>query len=454
MVKPRHRVHRASYIGAIAVTNLYFDEGFSMPTCSRPALFALALGIAFAATPSSAAEPELNSFFFEPSSVSTSHFGPAVASDAAGNFVMAWLASDGVNRAQEIRAYLFNAAGEVLRGPLPVSVRAPGNLSAPVVARTPSGFWVVAWVRTVEGTPRRYFLEMRRYRPLGLPSGPPLQVNADPTVPVQSPALAIDREGRVAVAWDSFRSQHPEGSIWLRRYGPLGRALGPEQPVAVSSGNSVSNPALAYDQDGALLIAWRVFSGLNEIHVAAGLLPRPGDPVVPPFLVDEISSGFQTQPRLIADPRGGFMVLWDNCLRPSADGDNGSCSVRARRLNARAEVDSPELQLTPEDGRAIHGLAASFAHDGTLALSWDSAPSASSPPVQERPDLRVRLFDGNGEPLTDGATLGGEDWRGNPTLSRTRDGFALFFEEHGSSPDGLFGTLVLKLETEDEVAGF
>ncbi len=388
--------------------------------------------------------PEIVDFFVQPSSGNLTHLSPALAADSAGNFVLAWLATEGVDRPQGIVASLFDKNGVKLRGPLPVSAGLAGNFYPPVVARAAGGAWVVAWVRVEFGPPSRYYLEMRRFRPGGLPAGPVVRVNSDPSILAQSPALAIDALGRVAVAWESHRPPFTGGSIQLRRYGPFGRAIGPEQPVTVSSGNFVSNPALAFGTDGALLITWRRWELPGDIHVVAGLLPRPSDPVVPPSQVSEEASHFGTVPRLAADPRGGFLVVWENCERPTQDGQPGPCTVRAKRLGPRAEIESSELHLSDVDGREVFSLALALDRRGTLAAAWTSAGITGTP--DDNFQVKLQLFGEDGTAASEPATFDAEDALWLPTLAAAGDAFALVYEETGIGPDGLIGKLARTVE--------
>ncbi len=87
------------------------------------------------------------------------------------------------------------------------------------------------------------------------------QEGADWSAPMQvstqkgncwAPAIAAGKDGRVAIAWDTY--DKGDYDVWLREFDAAGKA-GAARPVA-NSPDYEARPALTYDRNGALWVAW------------------------------------------------------------------------------------------------------------------------------------------------------------------------------------------------------
>jgi hypothetical protein len=109
---------------------------------------------------------------------------------------------------------------------------------------------------------------------------PPVAVNRDPLDldwgPDARPKIAIDRDGRVFVAFARFKDQKFNGQVLYSRSTDGGRSFAPPAPITANSA-SQRFETLALDADGSLFAAWLdkrdgvAAAERNEKYVGAGL---------------------------------------------------------------------------------------------------------------------------------------------------------------------------------------
>src|SRR5439155_1085577 len=124
-------------------------------------------------------------------------FYPSVACDAEGNFVVAWENRSGVGWG--IYARRYNAAGVAQGGEFPVKKSTTAGDQHPSVASDADGDFVVAWgSRDQDGF--GYGVYAQRYDSADVPQGGEFRVNT--TTAGFYPSVASDAEGDVVVAWE------------------------------------------------------------------------------------------------------------------------------------------------------------------------------------------------------------------------------------------------------------
>jgi hypothetical protein len=201
-------------------------------------------------------------------------------------------------------------------------------------------------------------------------------------------ALTITPQG-LLVVWNSYYSSTGRSyDIMARRLDPNGTPVGGETQVnRISEGNQ-SEPAVAANGEGRLVIAWQG-PGADQEDVYVSLGDCNDTAYSDTIAVDDDPNGRQLHPRVALDANGAFFVVWEN--RVSA-GNKDICSVRGRRFDSSGSPLGPSLLL---DGGAGDARYPDIAMDGqgNFVVAW----------LRDRTSKNVfaRLFDPNGEARTE-----------------------------------------------------
>jgi hypothetical protein len=218
-----------------------------------------------------------------------------LAVDPFGNAVVVWQAFDGVN--YRIQARRRTAAGNLS------SVRtlsASGqDAEAPQVAVDGDGNAVVVWIRS-DGSDER--VQARRRTAGGSLSA--VQTLSHAGQQAARPQVGMDRAGNAVVVWE--RSDGANLRVQLRRRTASG-GLSAVQTLT-PSGENAYEARLAVDRDGAAVVVWERYNGVdNRIQVrrrtAAGGLST----------VKNLSAAGQNafNAQVAVDPNGNAVVAWE-----------------------------------------------------------------------------------------------------------------------------------------------
>lgn len=187
------------------------------------------------------------------------HGRPAIASrpHAAipGEFVVAWHSYSDSQGSYDVFAQRFDADGL----PMGEAFQAhEGTLSAqrdPVVAMNGDGAFVVVWSDFAVQS-ATFDILARGFDAGGVPSGPSFQVSSDQASSSDSPAVAADETGDFVVAWRSRHLEGPEDEILARRVSAQGRTLGSELRINTHTTGNQHSPTIAGDLQGRVIVAW------------------------------------------------------------------------------------------------------------------------------------------------------------------------------------------------------
>ena len=137
---------------------------------------------------------------------------PAVASDAAGNFVVVWRGGGQDGSGAGIFGQRFDAAGARAGSEFQVNSYTTFDQYSPAVASDDGGNFLVVWKRFANlGSEANIFGQ--RFEAAGAPAGGEFQINSSTSGYPHGPAAAADGLGNFIVAW-----QNEE--VVARRFGP------------------------------------------------------------------------------------------------------------------------------------------------------------------------------------------------------------------------------------------
>jgi hypothetical protein len=186
------------------------------------------------------------------------------------------------------------------------------------VAALPADGFVVAWESEDQDAPGSVGVYAQRYDAAG-PVGTEFRVNGATAGDQFSASVAADSRGAFTVAWAG-----PDAGgfgIWRQRYDPAGAPLGGEMAINTFTTGTQTTPVIATDANGNLNLAW-ISSGQdgNSLAVAGNRLDCDGQVLGPDFVANTFTIGAQSQPS-VASSSGDFVVAWTSAAQDgSGDG--------------------------------------------------------------------------------------------------------------------------------------
>jgi len=236
---------------------------------------------------------------------------PAVASDASGNFVVAWesLAQDGSDFG--VFGQRFASSGAPLGSEFRVNTYTPNTQDDESVASDSSGNFVVVWrSRFQDGSDFGVFGQ--RFASSGVPLGSEFRVNTYTSNYQTYPSVAADGSGNFVVAWVSFPGQDGDGlGVFGQRYASSGAPTGPEFRVNTFTTQNQYSPSVASDSSGNFVVAWvSPIPGFSNRDIFGQRFASSGTPLGPEFRVNTYTTFVQYKPTVASDAAGNFVVVW------------------------------------------------------------------------------------------------------------------------------------------------
>ena len=133
---------------------------------------------------------------------------PSVATDAAGNFIIAWESYGQDGSSDGIYAQRYSAAGTPVGTEFRVNNYTTSNQNLASVAMDDLGRFVIAWSGYSQDG-NGYGVFAQAFNSDGTPSGPEFSVNTYTDSSQYYPSIAMDARGGFVVAW---RSENQDGS--------------------------------------------------------------------------------------------------------------------------------------------------------------------------------------------------------------------------------------------------
>lgn len=258
---------------------------------------------------------------------------PAVASGALGNFVVVW---DSYQLDEiDVFAQIYDADGDPVGGEFQANAQTTGTQSHPAVATDAAGNFVVAW-QDSDGSSVGVFA--RRFDSMGSPVGTEFQVNTYTTFSQAYPAIAGDASGGFVVVWQSSHQDGSESGVFGQRFDAAGQPAGVEFQVNTYTASHQRYPAVAMTDSGRFVVAW---DSAYQDGWAGGIFAQAfdvsADAVGDEFAVNSHTTGGQQAPAVAADRAGTFVATWESSSPdPAYDG------IRGQLIGISAFVDGFE----------------------------------------------------------------------------------------------------------------
>jgi hypothetical protein len=311
---------------------------------------------------------------------------PAMAWEPAGNYVIGWqqqsVATGGLDIwAQQFKADPSSPSGATALGP---AFLVSGQSTAfcrqsPAVAADAAGDFVVVWTSNEQsgGTTGVY---AQLYNSGGLAVGSLLHVNTTTAGNAQAPAVAMASDGRFLVAWQSDSADGNSWGIVARAFAANGSAVSGEILVNVTTAGAQHSPTAAWLPASAAAteryqVVWESQNqdgaGAGASGVVGRSLDGAGNPLGGELAINTPGSGAHAHPRLASDPSGNFTVAWENV---SAAGS----VVVARRFNAAGVPLSNQAPVDASPTGADHDPVVAANDIGQVVVAWDGLGSGGA----------------------------------------------------------------------------
>jgi len=296
---------------------------------------------------------------------------PVAIADAAGNVTVAWVSEgDGAQDGDGAGIFgrRFDSTGGPLTSEVPVNTYTLGAQTAPAIAGTAAGEFVVVWESDgQDGDARGVFGQ--RFDASGTPLGSEFQVNGYTAGDQRDPAVAVDAGGGFVVSWTSDGQDGDGAGVFARRYDASGTPLAGEFQVNTYTTSLQDQSSVAVLPSGEILVAWssvdqgQIFAAMRgvygQLYDAAGL-PIGGELTISEWPFD------QTDPLVLPGSGGLFTIV-------NRDTTTGRLAV----------VDTTGTKLLEQDG-VTWGEAAALdaagnvliASAGTATARWLTNPVA------------------------------------------------------------------------------
>ena len=303
-----------------------------------------------------------------------------VASDASGNFTVVWSSADGDSNGVSGRR--FDSNGTPLGGEFQVNTYTTYSQAGPSVASDASGNFVVAWQsNTQDGN--RYGIFGQRYDGGGNPLGEEFQVNTVTIGKQTGPSVASDPNGNFVVVWTTNLS-----TVFGQRYDSDGNPLGNEFLVSTYVFGDQRIPVVSSDASGNFVVVWENYyyysnyrraqsralirrsreveqhpSGVRAASFAdrrVDLLvdlygiygqrfDSDGNRIGPYFQVNTSEGGLQNNADVSLDATGNFLVVWESSVAGEHDiyGQrfSGNCEASVQVGGVHAPGDAVFVQI-------------------------------------------------------------------------------------------------------------
>ncbi len=317
---------------------------------------------------------------------------PAVAADAAGNFMVVWTTYE-----SEIRGQLFDVDGDPQGPAFQVNSYTTGGQGSPAVTAKGDDEFVVVWFSAVGEPPEiEQTLEGQRFQTDGTPVGSQFPVTPD-TVQLFAPSIAATAGGEFVVVWRNY--DFVDGyKIRAQRMSADGMPLNDQFQVGTYPTNRQYDPQVAADADGNFVVAWESYGSYGddnqENSIQARRFDSSGVPRGDQFQVNTQIGNFQDMPAVGVAEDGTFVVAWRSAV---------SYTLEGQRYDSDGTPQGGQFQLNdPLGGSGTFGrdpVIASGPGDAFL-VAWRSGVSLGDDTVDD--SIQARFFPaggGPGEPL-------------------------------------------------------
>ncbi|WP_418316906.1 putative Ig domain-containing protein [Piscinibacter sakaiensis] len=181
----------------------------------------------------------------------------ATVASHAGGFVVAWQSAGQDGSGNGIYAQRYDSAGVRLGGEFRVNLTTVGDQKTPSIATNTAGEFVVAWESANQDSSGLGVIA-RRFDAAGNPLTGEVLVNSTTANDQFDPSIVLADDGRFAVAWTSTAQDHADGKqgVYLRSFAADGSPISLEILVNSVTVDEQAAPSLGIAADGRMVAVW------------------------------------------------------------------------------------------------------------------------------------------------------------------------------------------------------
>ena len=254
---------------------------------------------------------------------------PAVAMDAAGNFVITWQSNLQDGDSYGVYAQRYDAAGVAQGTEFRVNSTIADYQGSPTIAMDADGDFVIAWVANGQDPDASLGIYAQRFDATGAAQGGEFRVNTYTTGTQQVTSISMDAAGNFVVIWASLNQDGSNYGIFGQRYDASGVAQGAEFQVNTTTANSQLYHDVVMLPDGRFVVEYQSRNADGSFEVFMQRYAADGSAVGGEIRVNTatVSSAQQPIGSITADESGNITVVWNS------DADGAGTAVVGQRFD-------------------------------------------------------------------------------------------------------------------------
>jgi len=283
---------------------------------------------------------------------------PAVAMDATGDFVVAWdsigqytnsyLNSIG---SDNVYAQRYNSSGVAQGSEFKVNSLTSSSARTPAVAMDAAGDFVIAWERNDFNNSSDPWskISAKKYDSTGTVTQSDFLVATGGTDGQHNPSVAIDTSGDVLVAYWGYYDDGLDNGVRAVNYAPNG-SINSSFQVNLTIQRAQDFPKVAYNDGGnnSFVITWQ---SVGQDGSGIGVYVNQGG-FTGESRVNSYTTGSQSAPAIAADSKGDYVIVWDSANQDGSGDGIYSQQFLAARTPLLVHVEGTTLnaigqQYTP-----------------------------------------------------------------------------------------------------------
>jgi len=301
-------------------------------------------------------------------------YRPAVAAGPLGNRLVAWSAPGPDGATLGIFGQVYSADGLTAGDQFQIDPARAGNQHSAAMAPSGAGGFVVVWISETgsksraEGDVVGVWLE-----PDGAPGSAPFQVNSAPFAEIDEVVVAARHSSNTAlVVWQGWPSGGSGMGIYARLVDSSGAPLSAQITVDDGTTGAVRAPAVGSNDPGDAVVAWARADAEGWDDVVARRYDVLGTPLGAEITVNVDTFRHQTEPAVVVEPGGDFVVAWQGPTLPDSPGPREvGTDIHARRFASDGTPQGDPFRVNDSEPNAQRNPVLLINGSGDCWATWE-----------------------------------------------------------------------------------